>query len=206
MDKITIKKFLEKHEYTIKDDGVSYLTSTLTNSKEGFIAFDDLGSRINIHVKRDSTYLILGVGGFFFGLFALVSSLTKTLEETGDLDWFGVVISAIIFIGSLILSGFYFMNLKGGTYLKNSSNQITLIFPATFKRQSDINNFTDKLIRRRNEFLLSKYQRLIKSYPHKNQKINTWQWLNNEKVITDIEFVEKMERLNNPGNIGFSSN
>lgn len=204
MDKITVRNFINKSEFEIKEDGVSYYTRTLFDTQQGFIPFNELGGRVMTHVKRDSTFLALGIGGILFGIVFYFVDLSEgeTAANTHAEQMMGPVIGicgVLAGIGSLI---FYWLNTKGGTYMKKSNNSSSLIIPPN-KNQKEVDLFVENLLSKRNNYLLNKYERLIKTYTEKEQKINVWHWLYNEKVISDEIFAEKMEMLNQSGYIGF---
>jgi hypothetical protein len=173
--------------YELTDRGLSVQTRSLFKKDSYFLKFEEIGIK-RMQSRRVNGRILLGSA-----LMVCIAILMFVMEkagaeaEKGDyLFYFGMAIIGMVFTC---------LSYKRSFFLAQRNNSNALEFLVNKPSEEEVEVFIHNLIHTRRSYLLEKFggfNRLL-SY---EQQYHNLMWLTDTDVITNEEYLEKLEELN----------
>jgi hypothetical protein len=177
-DFIKLKRYLNSIEVTIKNDGIFIVEKSLTKYHEYNLDFEHLG--IKKIVKREmSQGILVLLGGF--SLIMAIKILILVVDSRG-----GISTGIFVFISAVLLL-LAILTRKRSVILPTSYDHNSLELPFNESNEKQVREFTDLIISRTKEYLISKYAKVDKDMPLESQyeKISS---LKDRDILSEEEF------------------
>ena len=191
MKTLTQKDHFQTFDFTIDDAGLLKTIRLKHGESEFHTPFEKItGNKIYL-VEDSKLAMVLGAGFALLSLILFISSFSNTdIEKVAAPIWLAAsVISFLVYVKTK----------KRKLFLKTSENQ-TIEFYNDKPSREEVDAFIKELIEHRNDYLNTKYGQPSKRLEF-GQQIENFNWLLNTRVISRVEYDEKVNTLNAMFNI-----
>ena len=194
--------FINRRHFELTENGISVRESRLTGGSEIFLGFEESGVKMIKSKNGKRAWLVASLC-----LVVLSAGLFLYEKSGGDVDKSSYIVYLILAAIALII---YLSTYKNSFFLADNDNKHAIKFYVNNPSKEALDLFISEFKSARKNYLVKKYGNLTKHLSYE-QQLNTLQWLHHAEGLTNDEYDQKVQELDelfNPKRptIGFQRN